>query len=44
MNAAFPPTAGKDGGEFIVFSKDKGGNEFAQLYRYDLGSGDDHAC
>jgi dipeptidyl aminopeptidase/acylaminoacyl peptidase len=40
VNAAFPPTAGKDGGDFIVFSKDKGGNEFAQLYRYDLGTGD----
>jgi dipeptidyl aminopeptidase/acylaminoacyl peptidase len=39
-NAAFPPTTGKDGNDFIVFSKDKGGNEFAQLYRYDLGTGD----
>ncbi len=27
-------------GAYFVFSKDAGGNEFAQNYRYDLGSGD----
>jgi dipeptidyl aminopeptidase/acylaminoacyl peptidase len=26
-------------GEFVVFSQDQGGNEFHQLYRYDLDSG-----
>ncbi|MDT5293482.1 MAG: hypothetical protein QOJ76_362 [Acidobacteriota bacterium] len=27
-------------GEYFVFSKDVGGNEFFQLYRYDMSSGD----
>jgi len=31
----FPPK----GGEFFVFSKDTGGNEFFQGYRYDLANG-----
>src|SRR5204863_8217627 len=26
-------------GSYVVFSKDKGGNEFAQLYRFDLADG-----
>ena len=34
-NATFDPAAG----EFIVLSKDTGGNEFAQLYRYDVADG-----
>jgi dipeptidyl aminopeptidase/acylaminoacyl peptidase len=33
--ASFPPTSG----EFFVFGKDVGGNEFTQLYRYDLPGG-----
>ena len=36
-HAGFPPRNG-DGGYF-VFSKDKGGNEFYQNYRFDLASG-----
>jgi dipeptidyl aminopeptidase/acylaminoacyl peptidase len=35
-SATFQPT----GGEYFVFNKDVGGNEFAQIFRYDLGSGD----
>ena len=27
-------------GDFFVFGKDKGGDEFTQLYRYDVGSGE----
>jgi dipeptidyl aminopeptidase/acylaminoacyl peptidase len=27
-------------GDYLIFSKDVGGNEFNQLYRYDLGTGD----
>ncbi|HEY0080297.1 MAG TPA: prolyl oligopeptidase family serine peptidase [Pyrinomonadaceae bacterium] len=34
--ASFPPK----GGDFFVFSKDIGGNEFFQLYRYDMATGD----
>lgn len=34
------PGGGAGGGESFVFSKDVGGNEFFQLYRYDLASGD----
>jgi dipeptidyl aminopeptidase/acylaminoacyl peptidase len=34
--ASFQPTEGK----YFVFSKDIGGNEFAQNYRYDLATGD----
>ncbi len=34
--ASFQPTEGK----YFVFSKDVGGNEFAQNYRYDLETGD----
>jgi dipeptidyl aminopeptidase/acylaminoacyl peptidase len=34
--ASFQPTEGK----YFVFSKDTGGNEFAQNYRYDLATGD----
>src|SRR5688500_13923548 len=34
--ASFEPTSG----ESFVFAKDVGGNEFAQLYRFDLGSGE----
>jgi dipeptidyl aminopeptidase/acylaminoacyl peptidase len=34
--ASFQPTDGK----YFVFSKDIGGNEFAQNYRYDLATGD----
>jgi len=34
--ATFQPTQG----EYFVFSKDIGGNEFAQNYRYDLATGD----
>src|SRR5687767_9046984 len=33
--ATFEPTAGR----YFVFSKDVGGNEFRQLYRYDLADG-----
>jgi hypothetical protein len=31
-NASFEPTKG----EYLILSKDVGGNEFAQLYKYDL--------
>lgn len=34
--ASFQPTQG----QYFVFSKDIGGNEFSQNYRYDLASGD----
>jgi dipeptidyl aminopeptidase/acylaminoacyl peptidase len=34
-SAQFPPK----GGDFFVFSKDIGGGEFYQLYRYDLATG-----
>jgi dipeptidyl aminopeptidase/acylaminoacyl peptidase len=34
--ASFQPTVG----DYFVFSKDVGGNEFAQNYRYDLATGD----
>jgi dipeptidyl aminopeptidase/acylaminoacyl peptidase len=34
--ASFQPTHG----DFFVYAKDSGGNEFAQLYRFDLASGD----
>ncbi len=34
-SASFQPTTG----EYFLFSKDAGGNEFAQLYRYDLATG-----
>ena len=34
--ASFQPTTG----DYFLFNKDPGGNEFAQIYRYDLGSGD----
>ncbi len=34
--ASYQPTEGK----YFVFSKDIGGNEFAQNYRYDLATGD----
>jgi dipeptidyl aminopeptidase/acylaminoacyl peptidase len=34
--ASFQPTTGK----YFVFSKDIGGNEFAQNYRYDLATGE----
>ncbi|NJN49090.1 MAG: hypothetical protein HC805_04005 [Alkalinema sp. RL_2_19] len=34
--ASFQPTTGN----YFVFSKDTGGNEFAQNYRYDLATGD----
>jgi dipeptidyl aminopeptidase/acylaminoacyl peptidase len=33
--ASYPPTQG----DYFVFSKDTGGNEFAQNYRYDLKTG-----
>jgi len=33
--ASYQPTTG----EYFVFSKDIGGNEFAQLFRYDLATG-----
>lgn len=36
--AAYCP-AGPDAGQYFVFAKDKGGNEFAQLYRFDLATG-----
>ncbi len=32
----FEPTKG----DYFIYSKDKGGNEFYQIYRYDLASGD----
>jgi dipeptidyl aminopeptidase/acylaminoacyl peptidase len=32
----FQPTAG----EYFLFNKDTGGNEFAQIFRYDLSNGD----
>jgi dipeptidyl aminopeptidase/acylaminoacyl peptidase len=35
-SASFQPTEGN----YFLFTKDVGGNEFAQIYRYDLGSGD----
>ena len=35
VGASFEPTKG----DYFVFSKDKGGDEFAQLYRYDLATG-----
>lgn len=35
-SAIFEPTAGK----YFVFSKDTGGNEFSQLYRFDVATGD----
>lgn len=35
-SATFQPTSG----DYFVFNKDVGGNEFAQIFRYDLGSGD----
>ena len=35
-NARFHP----NGGDYIVFSKDSGGGEWYQLYRYDLKTGD----
>jgi dipeptidyl aminopeptidase/acylaminoacyl peptidase len=34
--ASYQPTAG----EYFLFTKDAGGNEFAQILRYDLGTGD----
>jgi len=36
LGASYAPK----GGEFFVFGKDTGGNEFTQLYRYDLATGD----
>jgi dipeptidyl aminopeptidase/acylaminoacyl peptidase len=33
---SFQPT----NGDYFLFNKDTGGNEFAQIYRYDLASGD----
>jgi dipeptidyl aminopeptidase/acylaminoacyl peptidase len=36
FNAEYQPTAGN----YFVFSKDIGGGEFFQLYRYDLGTSD----
>ena len=33
--ASYPPK----GGDWFVFAKDSGGNEFYQLYRYDAGTG-----
>jgi Tol biopolymer transport system component len=35
QGASYPPTRG----DFFVFNKDKGGNEFSQIYRYDLPAG-----
>jgi dipeptidyl aminopeptidase/acylaminoacyl peptidase len=35
-SASFQPT----GGESFLFTKDAGGNEFAQVFRYDVGTGD----
>ena len=34
--AVYEPTAGR----YFVFSKDTGGNEFSQLYRFDVATGD----
>lgn len=34
-NASFEPTRG----DYFLFTKDKGGNEFSQIYRYDLHDG-----
>lgn len=34
-NASFEPTAGK----YFLFTKDVGGNEFGQIYRYDMSTG-----
>jgi hypothetical protein len=34
FGASYPPK----GGDYFVFGKDTGGNEFAQLYRYDLAT------
>jgi len=34
-NASFEPTTGK----YFLFTKDIGGNEFGQIYRYDLSTG-----
>lgn len=36
FRAGYQPTKG----DFFIFSKDTGGNEFNQLYRYDFASGD----
>ncbi|WP_407920007.1 S9 family peptidase [Gloeobacter violaceus] len=36
QGASYPP---KPTGEFFVFAKDTGGNEFSQLYRYDPADG-----
>ncbi|MER3432002.1 MAG: peptidase S9, prolyl oligopeptidase [Leptolyngbya sp. ERB_1_1] len=36
FRAGYQPTKG----DYFVFSKDIGGNEFSQLYRYDLATGD----
>ncbi|MBD1823376.1 S9 family peptidase [Cyanobacteria bacterium FACHB-DQ100] len=36
FRASYQPTKG----DYFVFSKDIGGNEFSQLYRYDLATGD----
>lgn len=36
VNAAFEPTKGK----YFLFSKDAGGNEFGQLYRQDMATGE----
>src|SRR5690349_12808653 len=35
-NASFEPTKG----DYFVYPRDTGGNEFAQLYRFDLASGE----
>ena len=35
QDASYPPTKG----DFFIFRKDTGGNEFSQLYRYDLPAG-----
>ncbi|HEY3119921.1 MAG TPA: S9 family peptidase, partial [Vicinamibacteria bacterium] len=35
QDATFPPV----GGEFFLFRSDTGGNEFSQIYRYDLSGG-----
>ena len=35
-NGSYEPVTGK----YFLFSKDEGGNEFAQMYRYDLTTGD----
>ncbi len=34
-NAIFEPV----NGDYFIYSRDAGGNEFAQLYRYDMGTG-----